>query len=149
MLKVFNKHKTGMCCFMTSSGKKHSYQYSTLLRSTGALRHSPNKSSTTFLKDILTSCSVRLLPSAYFQRLQTLSQMLPQSTHPSLSQRCSSPSQWRLNMNTYMNIWITEQVVIVIHLHVLCRGCKVFCWEPVVLLSMGFLTERLKWGRGE
>lgn len=75
--------------------------------------------------------------------------MLPQSTHPSLSQRCSSPSQWRLNMNTYMNIWITEQVVIVIHLHALCRGCKVFCWEPVVLLSMGFLTERLKWGRGE
>lgn len=52
-------------------------------------------------------------------------------------------------MNTHMNIWITEQVVIVIHLHALCRACKVFCLEPVVLLSMGFLTERLKWGRGE
>lgn len=52
-------------------------------------------------------------------------------------------------MNTHMNIWITERVVIVIHLHALCRACKVFCLEPVVLLSMGFLTERLKWGRGE
>lgn len=48
-----------------------------------------------------------------------------------------------------MNIWINEQVVIVIHLHALCRACKVFCLEPVVLLSMGFLTECLKWGRGE
>lgn len=48
-----------------------------------------------------------------------------------------------------MNIWITEQVVIVIHLHALCRGCKVFCLEPVVLLSTGFLTGCLKWGRGE
>ena len=48
-----------------------------------------------------------------------------------------------------MNIWITEQVVIVIHLQALCRACKVFCLEPVVLLSRGFLTERLKWGRGE
>lgn len=45
--------------------------------------------------------------------------MLPQSTASSLCQCCSSPSQWRLNMNTYMNIWITDQVVIVIHLHAL------------------------------
>lgn len=60
-----------------------------------------------------------------------------------------SPSQWRLTMNTHMNKWINKQVVIVIHLHASCRTCKVFCLQPVLLLSMGFLTECLKWGRGE
>lgn len=48
-----------------------------------------------------------------------------------------------------MNIWINEQVVIVIHLHTLCRACNVFCLQSVVLLSMGFLTQCLKQGRGE
>lgn len=48
-----------------------------------------------------------------------------------------------------MNIWINEQVVIVIHLHTLCRACNVFCLQSVVLLSTGFLTQCLKQGRGE
>lgn len=86
--------------------------------------------------------------SASTQDDRKVSQRFLLSVWHSLSQVIHHP-QRRLNMNTHMNIWITEQVVIVIHLRALCRGCKVFCLEPVVLLSRGFLTERLKWGRGE
>lgn len=74
----------------------------------------------------------------------TLSQCFLVSACHCLSQHFLSPSQWRLNMNTHMNIWINKQVVIVIHLHALCRTCKVFCLQPVLLLSTGFLTECLK-----
>lgn len=96
----------------------------------------------------------RCLPAQYqlsHQRgtTSTLSKCFLVSLCHCLSQHFLSPLQWRLNMNTHMNIWINKQVVIVIHLHALCRTCKVFCLQPVLLLSMGFLTECLKWGRGE
>lgn len=119
-----------------------------LIRSAVLLTSQPSNSNTRPAKDTLTSRPVTFLPGNYFHtRAEKVSQRFPPSVWHSLSQRCSSPSQWRLNMNTHMNIWITEQVVIVIHLHALCRACKVFCLEPVVLLSMGFLTERLKVGQ--
>lgn len=109
----------------------------------------PSQSNTRPITDNLTICPAWFSSSISFHtRIQKLSQRFLLSVRHSLSQVIHHP-QWRLNMNTHMNIWITEQVGIVIHLQALCRACKVFCLEPVVLLSRGFLTERLKWGRGE
>lgn len=106
------------------------------------------KSWTPDTRDDPTSCLVASLPSTNFhirgKLLPHWAQCFLVSACRRLSQHFLSPSQWRLNMNTHMNIWISKQVVIVIHLHALCRTCKVFCLQPVLLLSMGFLTECLK-----
>lgn len=69
----------------------------------------------------------RPIPTSTLRRRKTEAALPLSQRGTALRQRYSSPSPWRLNMNTHMNIWITEQVVFVIHLHALCRACKVFC----------------------
>lgn len=59
------------------------------------------------------------LNSNYLQTLEKVVKCCLSQQHTAFARHCSSPSQWRLNMNTYMNIWIADQVVIVIHLHTL------------------------------
>lgn len=73
--------------------------------------------------------------------------MLPCQQHAAFARHCSSPSQRRLNINTYMNIWIADQVVIVIHLHTFSPSLQSLLSEACSCAEHG-LSDCLKWGRG-